>query len=67
MIQALPLTIGLDTRTMIVPDGLRKQRNLSDYDGSPISPTVVAACQQQATALLAGVRAWLVAHRVDLC
>lgn len=67
VIQALPLTIGLDTRTMIVLDGLRKQRNLSDYDGNPISPTVVAACQEQATALLARVRAWLVAHRADLC
>jgi len=67
VIQSLPLTIGLDTRTMIVMDGLRKQRNLSDYDGAPISPTVVEACQSQATALLARVRAWLATHRPDLC
>ena len=67
VIQALPLTIGLDTRTMIVLDGLRKQRNLGDYDGNPISPTVVEACQGQASALLGLVRTWLAAHRPDLC
>ena len=56
-----------EDKIRIVLDGLRKQRNLSDYDGAPISPTVVEACQSQATALLARVRAWLATHRPDLC
>ena len=43
--QALPLTVGLAPQTMVVLDGLRKQRNIADYDGDPISPTAVAECR----------------------
>lgn len=64
-IQTLPLTVGLDARTVIVLDGLRKQRNINDYDGDPISPTLVDECIEQAQALLAHVRGWLSAHRPD--
>lgn len=66
IIQTLPLTVGLDARTMMVLDALRKQRNISDYDGEIISPTVVVECMKQAHALLAHVRSWLVEHRPDL-
>jgi len=43
-IQTLPLTVGLDAGKVIVLDGLRKQRNINDYDGNPISPTLVDEC-----------------------
>ena len=56
-IQALTLTVGLYARKVMLLDGLRKQRNISDYDGDPISPTMVEECQKQAQALLAHVRA----------
>lgn len=66
-IQSLALTVGVEAKTVVVLDGLRKQRNINDYDGDPISPTVVEECRRQAKALLAHVRAWLKDHRPDFC
>lgn len=65
-IQALSLTVGLDARTIVILNSLRKQRNVNDYDGDPISPTMVEECRQQAEALLTLVRTWLQKHRPDL-
>jgi hypothetical protein len=62
----LPLTVGLDAKTVVVLDGLRKQRNINDDDGDPISPTLVDEGIKQAQALLAHVRAWLAEHRPDV-
>jgi hypothetical protein len=39
-----------------VLDGLRKQRNLSDYDGESITQSVFQECMNQAEALLAVAR-----------
>ena len=36
-----------------VLDGLRKQRNLSDYDGEPVSQALLSECVEQAQRLLA--------------
>jgi hypothetical protein len=66
-IQTLSLTVGLDTQAVVVLDGLRKQRNVTDYSGDPISPTVVDECIKQAQALLAHVRAYLAEHHPDFC
>ena len=66
-IQTLPLTVGLDPKTMVVLDGLRKQRNINDYDGDSISPTMVDEGIRQAQALLDHVRAWLRTHHPDMC
>jgi hypothetical protein len=57
----------LDPKIVVVLDGLRKQRNINDYDGNPITPTAVAECIAQAQALLAHVRGWLAEHRPDFC
>lgn len=65
-IQSLTLTVALDAKVVVVLDGLRKQRNISDYDGDPVSPTVVEECIRQAHALLKHVRTWLASHRPDL-
>ena len=67
LIQTLQLTVGTDARTVIVLDGLRKQRNINDYDGDPISPSLVEECIRQAQALLAQVRSWLATKHSDLC
>lgn len=65
-LQALPKTLGLSTDTVIVLDALRKQRNLSDYEGDPIADAAVAECLQQATQLLQHTRQWLHEHRPEL-
>ena len=58
-LQALPLTMGLPKDVIIVLDALRKQRNLNDYEGDPISDAVVVECVAQAEVLLAHTRRWL--------
>ena len=65
-LQALPLTMGLDKDTVIVLDALRKQRNLGDYEGNPVTEAVVTECLTQAEALLAHTRQWLAKQRPDL-
>lgn len=65
-LQALPLTMGLDKDTVIVLDALRKQRNLGDYEGNPVTDAAVAECLTRAEALLAHTRQWLAKQRPDL-
>jgi len=65
-IQTLPLTTGLANNKMIVLDGLRKLRNLSDYGGDTVPESAVRECVQRATDLLTHVRAWLADKRPDL-
>ena len=66
-LQTLPLTIGLPTERMIVLDALRKQRNLADYEGDPVTLQTDADCLAQAEQLLADVKAWLAANKPELC
>jgi hypothetical protein len=58
-LQALPLTMGLPNDIIIVLDALRKQRNLNDYEGDPVSDGVVSECLAQAESLLAHTRQFL--------
>lgn len=58
-LQALPLTMGLPNDIIIVLDALRKQRNLNDYEGDPVSDGVVSECLAQAASLLAHTRQFL--------
>lgn len=64
--QVLPKTLGIDQDVVIVLDALRKQRNLDDYEGDPVSDAVVAECLRQAAWLLAHTRLWLKDSRPDL-
>lgn len=66
VIQALPLTVGLDNKTMVLLDSLRKQRNVSDYSGDPVSPEAVESCIRHAESLRSIVQAWLAAKHPDL-
>lgn len=65
-LQTLPKTLELDNDTVIVLDALRKQRNLNDYEGDPVTDAAVRECLTQAAALLAHTRQWLQEHRPDL-
>jgi len=65
-LQTLPKTLGVAQDIVIVLDALRKQRNLNDYEGDPITDVAVSECLAQAEALLAHTRQWLHAHRPDL-
>lgn len=64
-IQTLPITIGLEQSTVIVLDALRKQRNINDYEGDPISNQAVVECIKQAEQLYKVVTAWLAINRPD--
>lgn len=65
-IQALPLTVGLDNKTMVLVDSLRKQRNISDYNGDPVSHALLEACIYEAEAMLVRVQTWLAATHPEL-
>lgn len=65
-IQTLPTTIGLPQSTVIILDSLRKQRNVSDYEGDPISDQAVIECIKQAEKLYKDVLAWINKNRSDL-
>ncbi|MBW7901281.1 MAG: DNA-binding protein [Rhodocyclaceae bacterium] len=65
-IQTLPQTVGLATDQTIVLDALRKQRNLADYDGDPVSDATVRDCIASARKLLVHLRQWLAENRPDL-
>jgi hypothetical protein len=65
-LQTLALTVALAPEQVRLLDALRKQRNLSDYAGEPVSEAAVAECLASAKALLGQVRAWLAGHRPHL-
>lgn len=65
-IQSLGLTMGVPSSAMIILDGLRKQRHLSDYAGDPVSDAALAACIAHAAALMAHTEAWLQDHHPAL-
>lgn len=58
--------MGVAQPDIIVLDALRRQRNVSDYEGDPVSTATLQACIDQATKLLASAENWLRAHRPDL-
>lgn len=59
MLQSLTKTIGLERDRMIVLDTLRKQRNVSDYAGDPVSERAMLECIVAADALHEDVLRWL--------
>jgi hypothetical protein len=59
VIQCLSLTMDVPRQTVIVLDGLRKQRNINDYVGDPISDAVLESCIDEADWLLRHTMAWL--------
>jgi hypothetical protein len=66
MIQSLSQTIGLDQQTVIALDALRKQRNVADYSGDIIPPSLVEECVAHAEALHTQVVRWIEENRPEL-
>lgn len=64
-LQVLPKTMGVSQDEVIVLDALRKQRNLNDYEGDPISDAAVSECLKQAKQLLEHTRQWLQKHHPE--
>jgi hypothetical protein len=65
MIQTLPQTIGLGSKTMVILDGLRKQRNVIDYSGDVVSASMVAEAIKYASELFLLVDAWIAKNKPD--
>jgi HEPN domain-containing protein len=63
MIQTLPVTMGIDPLRMIVLDGLRKQRNLSDYSGDPVSESMANEALEHAERLFSDIQDWWAVNR----
>lgn len=65
-IQTLPTTLGLPQSTVIILDSLRKQRNVSDYEGDPVGDQAVLECIKQAESLYQQVLDWIKINRAEL-
>jgi hypothetical protein len=65
-LQVLPKTLEVAADTVIILDALRKQRNLNDYEGDPVTDAAVRECLDQAAMLLVHTKQWLRNHRPDL-
>ena len=65
-IQCLTLTMQVTKATVIVLDGLRKQRNINDYVGDPIADGVLASCIEEAQRLIAHTAQWLQDNHPEL-
>lgn len=65
-IQSLPLSMQVPKDSVIVLDALRKQRNLNDYEGDPITDGALTACLSEAENLLAHTQQWLKSNHPEL-
>ncbi len=65
-IQSLRKSLGVAAESVIVLDGLRKQRNLIEYMGESVPESMVEACIAEAEGLLSRAMAWLSANRPEL-
>jgi len=50
---------------LITLDALRRQRNVSDYEGEPVTDATLYACLQAAEELLHHTVDWLRTHHPD--
>lgn len=64
-IQSLGLTMQVPNPDMVVLDALRRKRNLSDYEGDPVSAATLTSCLEEAAKLLAHTERWLTQMHPD--
>jgi len=62
----VPTTLGVESRTVMLLDRLRKQRNVTEYSGDVVPESAVAECLSQAQALYAITLEWLRANHPEL-
>jgi hypothetical protein len=65
-IQTLPMSLGVDSKMVILLDKLRKQRNLTEYSGDIIPESAVVECLAQAQTLQAIALDWLKKHKTGI-
>jgi hypothetical protein len=65
-IQSLTKTFAVPGQTVVVLDGLRKQRHLIEYTGETVPESMVVACIAEAERLLAHASEWLGANKPRL-
>jgi hypothetical protein len=65
-IQSLRLTLGVDARTIVRLDALRRLRNSIEYTGDVVPAAALAECVAQAEALHATTVTWIRTHRPKL-
>lgn len=61
-IQCLTWTLGVEGHVVTIIEKLRKQRNISDYSGDPVTEPVATSCTSAASGLLARARVALTAQ-----
>jgi len=61
-IQSLSITLGVDDLTVRVLDGLRKQRNLTDYDDELVTDAALSECIESARVLVTRIEKALALH-----
>jgi uncharacterized protein (UPF0332 family) len=66
VVQSLPLTIGIDSKRVVVLDALRRQRNVADYTGDDVDESTAEHCIAQAEQLVDDVMAWRKSQRPEL-
>jgi hypothetical protein len=66
LVQSLPLTIGIDSKRVVVLDALRRQRNVADYTGDDVDESTAEHCIAQAEQLVDDVTAWRKSQRPEL-
>jgi hypothetical protein len=62
-IQTLPLSVEFPKSEVIILEALRRQRNLADYSGDPVSMEAVHECVASAQGLIKHVTQWVKKHR----
>ena len=62
-LQCLVHTLNVAPATVRVLDSLRKQRNLTDYDGELVTDSLLRECLEQAKALLLVAKQTLLSYR----
>jgi len=66
VVQSLPLTIGIESKRVVVLDALRRQRNVADYTGDDVDESMAEHCIAEAERLTADVIAWRESSRPKL-
>lgn len=66
VLQSTPLTLGLDSKRVVVLDALRRQRNVADYTGDDVDESMAENCIEEAQRLIEDVLAWRKARRPEL-
>lgn len=66
VVQSLSLTMGIESKRVVVLDTLRRQRNVADYTGDDIDASTAEHCIAEAEKLIDDVVVWRKSKRPEL-